>query len=226
MSNVFAKANPLLVAVGRDDFDLVERLVRSGSNLFEKSGYKGYTALMGAIIKENCDMINLVLELGERINRVQNGSDAIDFAIDNQRWSALAHLIRLKGYPKNKYGDLTHLEIAKGLKYYEGVSILQHELDTPGFWRHPENLRYGQVHMDMVKEFALEDNITRTPEEQYQYNKKEYESFAPSRQYLSETGWYDRSDADQRAAVDSEHTRLFMADMRRKRFNRRERSNP
>ena len=225
---------PLQTAVNLGLVDRVHELISNGANFLKKYMYvyntdgpggQLCTPLMIAILNENLDMIDALIEFGERINHVRDGSDAVDFSIDNQKWTSLAHLIRIGGYPVSKYGDKSHLEIATDMGYYEGVSILQQEKDTPGFWRRVENLRYGRVHMEMARLLAKPaDTSIKTPKEQWDHDRKEYESFAPSWRYLCEMGWYEETEESQRETVYSKHTKIFVDQKKSERKYKRSRT--
>ena len=129
------------------------------------------------------------------------------------------------GYPPTKYAAKSHLDIAADLHYYEGVSILQHEEDTPAFWRRMENLRYGKHDKTMVEEFMKAATITiKLPHDRWILDKEEYESFAPSCGCLYDVGRYDRTEESQRAEICTDSTKALLDTQKFKHKYMRERT--
>jgi hypothetical protein len=228
MNIAYTDPGPLLAAVDNNDLDLVNHLVHSGeSRITEESGWRHYTALEGAILHENCDMIDLILKLGENIHRVHKGCDPYDFAIRRQKYSALAHLIRRGGYPVTKRGDLEHMDIARKTGNHQAVSILERERDVPNFWSFPENARYDKHHVDISNELAektMKAIASRTKDEQFQLDIAEHASIGPPHRRLYSLRGVHEDGGNKRIPLDSEEGRQIMANAKEAYFRRYERS--
>ena len=188
--------SPLLNAVTAKDLSLIEVMIGDGIDIFQESGPEQRSAMMEAIILETLPIIDLLLENGEDANRVygSDGLTAYHYAIMEETWASLAHLVRRCGYPVTDDGGYSPLELATSMCYWRAVSILEQERDNPGFWKLCENAVYGNVQKRLGRirkplDDSREMTIARTKWTEDLY---EFEGLASSRVFLESIGWHTR----------------------------------
>lgn len=195
----------LLKAVACNNVTLAQKLVHSDMNIFAVSGPWERSAMMQAISSENLTMIDILIEGGETANRVygSSGATAYHYAIMDEKWASLAHLLRRQSYPVTGCDGYSPLNLAKNIGFWRGVSILEQERDSPGFWNYKENVVFGDVH----KRLGRNRQPKGTSEEMMMMNSNwvidclEYESFAPSEDYLEGIGWFTRTISEKKFCV-------------------------
>ena len=201
----FARSS-LLNAVKAHDVTRIQLMINNNVNIFEESGYEQRNAMMEAIVLEAFPVMDLLLENGEDANRVysSDGSTAYHYAIMEESWASLAHIVRRCGYPVTVSGGYSPLDLAKSLCYWRGVSILEQEQDKkPGFWRLGENAVYGNVQKRLGR---IRKPIDGTAEmaligAKWVDDLYEFENLAPSSNFLESIGWKSRDLDSQKRSV-------------------------
>jgi hypothetical protein len=212
----------LLNAVCNKNVSLVKDLVENGADVFEASGPDRRSPMMEAIVSKSFMIIDILLQYGETANRVygSDGLTAYHYAIMGEDWSSLAHLIRRELYPVTPEAGYSPLEFAKNMGYWRGVSILEQERDSPRFWQCPENAIFGEVHKRLGRIRKPNDKSEEMigTNAKWKKDRIEYESFAPSTDYLDKIDWYHRSEDDQKFSVYSCSAHVQIAKIRKERL--------
>ena len=209
-----------LKAITSNDIEAVKCMIKDGVNIFEASGTGRRTAMMETIVAGSFVIMDLLFEAGETAGRCYgpDGFTAYHYAIMEEKWASLAHLIRRAGYPLVSEGSHSPIDMAMGVGYWRAVSILEQERDNPGFWRRDENISFGEVHkrLGRLRKPTPGSNEMNSVHAKWEKDLHEYESFAPSLSYLRELGWYDRDVEDRKHCVYSCSSQAFVARKRLK----------
>ena len=211
----------LLKAVACKNVKLVEAMINEGVDIFQVSGSDQRNAMMEAIMVESFPIMDLLVASGAVAGHVYGsyGCTAYHYAIMEEKWASLAHLIRIAGYPVQAEGDLTPLTLATNMCYWRGVSILEQERDSPGFWARTENTVFSDVHrrLGRIRKPLNGSDESVKLNNKWVNDRTEYESFAPSGEFLHSIGWYTRDVDDQMRSVYSCSSHFELIEMRKAR---------
>ena len=217
-------SSALLRAVTLKKIGAVEEALKSpGVNVLEASGPDNETALMKAISLESLPIMNLLIDNGEDLARVHgfDGMTVYHYSIMEEKWVSLAHLIRRGGYPVTPDDGYSPLELARCMCYWRAVYMLEQERDCPGFWSQKENLVYGEVHKRLGRIRAPKDDSDemKMVSAKWEVDRREYESFAPSKSYLEKMKWFSSDVDTQKRTIYCCASHVQLAKMRGLRMN-------
>lgn len=211
-------ASPLLAAVTANNVSKLKRLISIGVSITESSGPHRRSPMMEAIFLSALPIIKILIDSGEDPNRSYgcDGFTAYHYAVMEELWASLAQLVREGGYPVTDDCGYSPLEMALSMNHWRCVSILELEQDKPGFWKSPENAIYGeaQKRLGRIRKPMIGTEGMRRVIEKWDRDRSDYESFAPSKQYLDDMGWFQREIESQKQSVYCCASRFQLAKMR------------